>query len=430
MSNLKETIKRGKYRSKSKLRSEISGNKGIGDVKIGVNTRESILNKIPFSGSPINSTLSVAVPASIAGNAQSFELRAYLVGQIARTLTVFGVNEVIIYEDKSKDVQENGGRTISSSTLTKNGNGETIKSDSNFACSKWMEFFVKNLRYLETPQYLRKSLFGFDNDLKYAGLQNPLDAPHHMRISEWIPYRQGAVVSGPKLYKGEVSKEHKNNGSWVNCGLPSEVWVSTTGLAANQRVTVRMSKESGDLHKALCDEFNSKGRYSSIKSYFTGKVVEDSKPLKKGIYWGYKVRPAKSLREAMYGSEYEDGYDLIIGTSERGDPVDKGFKFRSATGETETDNNGLYRHILIVFGGLGGLEDVLGDPQCCLEDGKNKNRHFRDDPSSLFDMYINICPEQKSRTIRTEEALGLTLALLRPHIIENNNKIGQSNASV
>lgn len=36
---------------------------------------------------------------SVVSRLQSFELRAYLVGQIARALTVFGVDEVVIYED-------------------------------------------------------------------------------------------------------------------------------------------------------------------------------------------------------------------------------------------------------------------------------------------------------------------------------------------
>lgn len=57
---------------------------------------------------------------------------------------------------------------------------------------KWssaMQFFVRNLAYLETPQYLRKTLFKMHPFLRMAGLQNPLDAPHHMRANEWLPYR-------------------------------------------------------------------------------------------------------------------------------------------------------------------------------------------------------------------------------------------------
>ena len=41
-----------------------------------------------------------------------------------------------------------------------------------------------------------------------------------------------------------------------------------------------------------------------------------------------------------------------------------------------------------------------------------------EDPSVLFDMYLNTCPKQGSRTIRTEEAILVSLAALRPKIDE------------
>ncbi len=34
---------------------------------------------------------------------------------------------------------------------------------------------------------------------------------------------------------------------------------------------------------------------------------------------------------------------------------------------------------------------------------------------ALFDLYLNLCPGQGSRTIRTEEALLVGLAALQPH---------------
>lgn len=45
------------------------------------------------------------------------------------------------------------------------------------------------LEYLECPQYLRKYLFPMCDELKFVGLLNPLDAPHHLRASEECPYR-------------------------------------------------------------------------------------------------------------------------------------------------------------------------------------------------------------------------------------------------
>lgn len=55
----------------------------------------------------------------------------------------------------------------------------------------------------------------------------------------------------------------------------------------------------------------------------------------------------------------------------------------------------LPRHALVVFGGLEGLEAGLDvDPNLEVTD-----------PSVLFDFYLNTCPSQGSRTIRTEVRL-------------------------
>lgn len=67
-----------------------------------------------------------------------------------------------------------------------------------------------------------------------------------------------------------------------------------------------------------------------------------------------------------------------------------------------------FSHLLLVLGGVRGLEVAL-DSDPVLEG---------DDPEPLFDIYLNTCPGQGSRTIRTEEALLVTLAALRPKIAE------------
>jgi len=56
---------------------------------------------------------------------------------------------------------------------------------------------------------------------------------------------------------------------------------------------------------------------------FNGKVVSPSAPrTDSGIYWGYTVRLASSFGAVFTQSPYNDGYDVMIGTSERGSPVD------------------------------------------------------------------------------------------------------------
>lgn len=64
----------------------------------------------------------------------------------------------------------------------------------------------------------------------------------------------------------------------------------------------------------------------------------------------------------------------------------------------------LPRHLLVVFGGLKGLEASLESDEKLTEN----------DPSFVFDHYINTCPGQGSGTIRTEEAILVTMSALRP----------------
>jgi len=105
-------------------------------------------------------------------------------------------------------------------------------------------------------------------------------------------------------------------------------------------------------------------------------------------YWGYTTRIAESVTAALQ-APYEEGYDLILGTSDRGDPVPSSLP--------------AFHHALIVFGGLAGLEDILDSDESSLKD-----------PRQLFHHYLNLCPSQGTRTIRTEEAVLIALATLSP----------------
>jgi predicted SPOUT superfamily RNA methylase MTH1 len=62
-----------------------------------------------------------------------------------------------------------------------------------------------------------------------------------------------------------------------------------------------------------------------------------------------------------------------------------------------------HKHALIVVGGPLGLED------CYTKDAQRA----RNDVTELFDMWINTCPNQGSRTIRTEEAILITMSFLQ-----------------
>lgn len=137
-------------------------------------------------------------------------------------------------------------------------------------------------------------------------------------------------------------------------------------------------------------------QYDPSRRMLKGRVVSPAAPREEGgLYWGYSIRLAKSLGAVFTECPYKEGYDLAIGTSEKGDNVD--------SVEMDTSN---FRHALIVFGGVQGLEASLeSDEALDIED-----------PSLLFQYYLNTCPNQGSRTIRTEEAILISLASIRPKL--------------
>jgi predicted SPOUT superfamily RNA methylase MTH1 len=114
-----------------------------------------------------------------------------------------------------------------------------------------------------------------------------------------------------------------------------------------------------------------------------------------GFYWGYQVRKAQSIRTIIENCPFDDDakYDLVIGTSERGTSHDKISEFPR------------FQHALIVFGGLQGLEKAV----------EREEGHITSE--QLFHYYINTCPKQGSRTIRTEEAILITLSCLREKLL-------------
>jgi methyltransferase len=136
-------------------------------------------------------------------------LKTYLVGQIAKSCGLFKVNEIIVYSNDRTHRMKNMSSEITTT-----------------------EFFVRNLEYIETPQYLRKALFPRSDALKYSGLVNPLEGDHHLKITEWCRYREGVIVRRPV---------RENKGSWANIGLYKDCQVNMM-LEENTRVTVRLNE--------------------------------------------------------------------------------------------------------------------------------------------------------------------------------------------
>ncbi|KAL3641990.1 hypothetical protein CASFOL_012805 [Castilleja foliolosa] len=320
-------------------------------------------------------TLSIALPGSIIDNAQSLELATRLAGQIARAATIFRIDEVVIFD--SKNVPDDASTDILDNDLGENEGGTA--------------FLIRILRYLETPQYLRKSLFPKHNSLRFVGLLPPLDPPHHLRKHEWGSYREELCKVGANdglhlisefqvwAYDGLhliaelqcITREKVDGGSvrtFVDVGLSKNIMIDED-LEPGKRVTVDMGTN---------------------RNLDAGprKIVPSSRPREEGMYWGYKVCYAPNISSVFKNCPFQGGYDHRIGTSEHGLVI-----------KSSELTLPLFRHLLIAFGGLAGLEE------CVEEDGNLKGKIVRD----IFDSYLNICPNQGSRTIRTEEAIFISL---------------------
>jgi len=147
----------------------------------------------------------------------------------------------------------------------------------------------------------------------------------------------------------------------------------------------------------LTEKMNQNNRlltlYTDTSRKQRGTLVSPDEPRREtGVYWGYQVRIAHSLSEIFTKSPYEGGYDVTVGTSDRGTNV-----------HDVPSKSYEYNHMIIVFGGLQGLEEALA----------NDEKLTVDEPEMLFDHYVNVLPKQGSRTIRTEEALLIALAALQ-----------------
>ncbi len=238
-----------------------------------------------------------------------------------------------------------------------------LDSAPNNASTRAQNFLHTVLQYAETPQYLRKHLYPRTPMLRLAGLLNPLALPSHLARSDYCRYRDGVYTRG----------RH------VDVGLDRLAEVDKPAPSGT-RVTVDLSPSGDEIY------------HKAPGKYLFGKVVPFNSPDK---YWGYRVRTAKSLSDVFRDAPVQ--YDLVVGTSERGTPL---------------GSNGLpglpsHKHALIVFGGVNGLEFAANNDEALKE---------LEDVGDLFDFYVNTCTEQGSRTIRTEEALLISLAALQPYL--------------
>jgi predicted SPOUT superfamily RNA methylase MTH1 len=210
-------------------------------------------------------------------------------------------------------------------------------------------FLIRDLlSYAETPQYLRKRLFPLSRNLKYAGLIPPLRTPHHPLESTNSSFRDGFVLKS------------STKSSIVDIGLKNPVECPSP-LPINSRVTLKL---------------------------VNGSWLSSSKE-EVPYYWGYKViLEFKNLVQLLSSRRY----DFSIATSRLGLPL------ASAVVELKKAlSEGI--HIALLFG-----SPVLGLHEMIEKEGA----HIED----LVDLVVNTIPDQGTATVRTEEAVMISLAAI------------------
>jgi len=214
------------------------------------------------------------------------------------------------------------------------------------------------LAYMETPQYLRKRLFKIKPELRYVGILPPLRTPHHPtanRIKDLAvgEHREGVVLSLTEA------------GSLVDIGVERPVLIPDAEFPFNTRVTVKVTK-LGKRPRAIL------AGHDEIKEY-----------------WGYRT----TVSEVPFGQLVKNrSFDLVIATSRHGTPLIEVVDKLSKRWEKSHE-------ILVAFGApTQGLYEIVAYENFKL----NEVAHFT----------VNTIPNQGTETVRTEEALCASLAIL------------------
>jgi predicted SPOUT superfamily RNA methylase MTH1 len=260
----------------------------------------------------------ILIPSSLTMESRDLRVNTLKVGSIARAAAVFRVDRIVIYRDKEFD-------------------------DSRF--------ISMILRYMDTPQYLRKMLIPRREELRHVGMLPPLRTAHHPINSETSAlkigeYRVGAVVESVG----------SDGGAWVEIGVDRPIpLVTDKKYPVGQRLNIRIFS----------------------RNPLAAEPV-DRKEIPQ--YWGYEIEIVDSLENYLGSLEVP-----VLLTSRKGRVVTP-----KLLGEL-----GQKRDLAVVFGSPAyGVDAFLS--------------------KAAVDRYcmINTIPHQGTETVRVEEAVLATLALL------------------
>ena len=214
------------------------------------------------------------------------------------------------------------------------------------------------LSYMETPQYLRRRLFSKRTELRYVGVLPPLRTPHHPLESRAEKLRRGEFREGVVLAE--------DDGEFVvDVGVDRPLRATGRAPSIGGRATVEIMETQPEL----------RGR-------FVGRGEVD-------WYWGYGIHVSGwDLGRLALSREF----DLTVATSRLG-PLYQKIEEQMRARWSEA------RNVLVAFGSpRSGIKEILAREGRTMEE--------------VFHLTVNTIPQQGCETVRTEEAVQATLAIL------------------
>ena len=261
--------------------------------------------------------LAVAIPDSALSDETTKLAKTRKISQLARSIAIFGIDTILIYKD---------------------GNNQADRS-----------LLLTILRYLETPQFMRKQLFPTMSILKYAGVLQPLAIPSHLAPSNIKDIRPGDIREGLAV----TLKGHR----YVDVGV-------------NKLFELQDAKRDGRLTI----------QFPADRPVNTAYAIN---PETIPHYWGYKVKERSSVSMLL-----RDWPGRIIIAAKSG-------KTATASRITKHYKNS-NKTTLIVFG--SPKRDVMD-----IAGGRLRATNMTQ---------LNFFPDQNTKTVRLEEAILGTLSIL------------------
>ncbi len=227
-----------------------------------------------------------------------------------------------------------------------------IYKDPDFDDSRFINMV---LQYMDTPQYLRKLLIPRREELRHVGILPPLRTPHHPVDSKTSALRIGEYRVG-----AVVESVGSDRGVWVEIGVDRPIPLRTDKkFKVGQRLNVRIFSQNPLAAEPV-----------------------DRKEIPQ--YWGYETEIVRSIEDYL-GSKAA----LVLLTSRKG----------------RTLNPGILQKIEEELGQKRDLAVVFGSPARGVDAFLSKEALERHS-------MINTIPHQGTETVRLEEAVFATLALL------------------